>query len=57
VGTDARTQAVRVADVRRAITRNTVALVGSAPQFPHGTVDPIEELGARECACGAVLWC
>jgi sphinganine-1-phosphate aldolase len=30
--------------VRRAITANTVVLVGSAPGFPHGIVDPIEEL-------------
>lgn len=29
---------------RRAITRNTIALVGSAPAFPHGTLDPIAEL-------------
>jgi sphinganine-1-phosphate aldolase len=29
---------------RRAITDNTIALVGSAPPFPHGVVDPIEEL-------------
>ena len=27
-----------------AITNNTIALVGSAPPFPHGIVDPIEEL-------------
>ncbi len=35
---------------RRAITRNTIAIVGSAPQFPHGVVDPIQELSelARE---------
>lgn len=35
------------ADVDRmeeAITDNTIALVGSAPPFPHGIVDPIEEL-------------
>ena len=31
---------------RRAITRNTIALVGSAPSFPHGTIDPIPELAA-----------
>jgi sphinganine-1-phosphate aldolase len=31
---------------RRAITRNTVALVGSAPTFPHGVIDPIEDLAA-----------
>ncbi len=29
---------------RRAITRNTILLVGSAPQYPHGIVDPISEL-------------
>jgi sphinganine-1-phosphate aldolase len=30
--------------VRRAITRRTVVIVGSAPAFPHGIVDPIAEL-------------
>jgi sphinganine-1-phosphate aldolase len=29
---------------RRAVNRNTVALVGSAPSFPHGVIDPIQEL-------------
>jgi glutamate/tyrosine decarboxylase-like PLP-dependent enzyme len=29
---------------RKAITRNTVVVVGSAPSFPHGMVDPIPEL-------------
>jgi len=29
---------------REAINENTIALVGSAPAFPHGIVDPIEEL-------------
>ena len=36
------------ADVRameRACDRNTILIVGSAPQYPHGVVDPIEELG------------
>jgi len=33
-----------VSAARRALNRNTVALVGSAPSFPHGTIDPIEEL-------------
>lgn len=28
----------------RAITDNTIVLVGSAPSFPHGIVDPIREL-------------
>jgi sphinganine-1-phosphate aldolase len=29
---------------RQAINRNTIALIGSAPSFPHGVVDPIQEL-------------
>lgn len=29
---------------RRAINHNTIVVVGSAPAFPHGTVDPIAEL-------------
>jgi sphinganine-1-phosphate aldolase len=29
---------------RRAIAHNTVVIVGSAPSFPHGVIDPIEEL-------------
>ncbi|OGO52095.1 MAG: sphingosine-1-phosphate lyase, partial [Chloroflexi bacterium RBG_16_68_14] len=33
-----------VGATEKAITDNTVVLVGSAPQFPHGVVDPIEEL-------------
>jgi len=33
-----------VGAIRRAITRNTIAIVGSAPCFPHGVIDPIEEL-------------
>ena len=30
--------------VKKAIDRNTILLVGSAPQYCHGVVDPIEEL-------------
>ncbi|MCQ3939289.1 MAG: aspartate aminotransferase family protein [Chloroflexi bacterium] len=30
--------------VRRAVNRNTVVIVGSAPSFPHGAVDPIQEM-------------
>ena len=33
-----------VAAAEEAITRNTVALVASAPGFPHGVIDPVEEL-------------
>ena len=37
----------RKADVnamRKAITRNTCMLVGSTPPYPHGVLDPIEEI-------------
>lgn len=30
--------------VRRAISRKTVVIVGSAPSFPHGAIDPIQEI-------------
>jgi len=29
---------------RKAISRNTVVIMGSSPSFPHGAIDPIEEL-------------
>ncbi len=29
---------------RRAVNRNTVVIVGSAPSFPHGAIDPIKDL-------------
>ncbi len=38
-----------------AINRNTVALVGSAPSFPHGVIDPIPELAALAQAHGVGL--
>lgn len=33
-----------VAATEKAITPNTIVIVGSAPSFPHGVIDPIEEL-------------
>ena len=42
IGTDFR---VNLKAVRRLINRNTILLVGSAPQYPHGVVDPIADLG------------
>jgi glutamate/tyrosine decarboxylase-like PLP-dependent enzyme len=35
---------VDVEAVRRAITRNTIVIVGSAPTFPHGVIDDIKAL-------------
>jgi glutamate/tyrosine decarboxylase-like PLP-dependent enzyme len=49
VGLDSR------ADVRAAqgaINRNTVVVVGSAPSFPHGAIDPIAELSELARARG-----
>jgi glutamate/tyrosine decarboxylase-like PLP-dependent enzyme len=33
-----------VGAARKALSRNTVVIVGSAPSFPHGAMDPIGEL-------------
>ncbi len=40
--------------VRKVITPNTIVIVGSAPCFPHGAIDPIEEMSeiARENGIG-----
>ena len=32
--------------MRGMISGNTMMLVGSAPQFPHGSIDPIQEIAA-----------
>ncbi|CAN8304065.1 unnamed protein product [Cochlearia groenlandica] len=37
---------------RRYINRNTIMIVGSAPGFPHGIIDPIEELGELALSYG-----
>lgn len=51
VGVDFRADVGAMGD---AICERTVAIVGSAPSFPHGVVDPIEELSelARERGIG-----
>ena len=36
---------VDVEKMRAAITANTILLVGAAPNYPHGVIDPIEALG------------
>ena len=50
VGEDLRAD---VRATRRALTRNTAVVVGSAPGFPHGAIDPIEELSELARAHGA----
>lgn len=42
VGPDYRLAA---AEVKRHINKNTVLIVASAPGFPHGVIDHVEELG------------
>ena len=37
---------VDVAEMAKLITPNTIMLVGSAPAYPHGVVDPIPEIAA-----------
>ncbi len=36
---------VDIKAMKKAMNRRTVLLVGSAPQYPHGIVDPIEDIG------------
>ncbi|HSJ90259.1 MAG TPA: aminotransferase class V-fold PLP-dependent enzyme [Anaerolineales bacterium] len=38
--------------VKKSITPNTIVIVGSAPSFPHGAIDPIEELSELARAYG-----
>lgn len=51
VGPDMRANA---AAMKKAVSRNTICMVGSAPTFPHGVIDPIRELSefARERGIG-----
>ena len=35
---------VDIHKLERAVDRNTICIVGSAPNFPHGLIDPIEDL-------------
>jgi glutamate/tyrosine decarboxylase-like PLP-dependent enzyme len=46
VPVDPATTLVRPQDMAAAIDASTIALVGSAGNYPYGTIDPIAELGA-----------
>lgn len=37
---------------KNAINKNTVVMVGSAPSFPHGTIDPIAEMSSLALEAG-----
>ncbi len=49
------TTTVEPSEMAAAIDEDTIALVGSAGNYPYGTIDPIEELGALALAHGAGL--
>lgn len=59
VPVDPQTRKVNLKAMEKAISRNTVVLVGSAPQFPHGIVDPIEDIAklARKRGIGVHVDC
>ena len=38
--------------VRNAVNKNSIVIIGSAPGFPHGIIDPIEELSAIAAEAG-----
>ncbi len=46
---------VDVKAVKKRINRNTILIVASAPPYPHGVVDPIEELGKLAASKGIPL--
>jgi len=56
---DAKTGKADVRAMRKAINRNTVMIVGSCPSFPHGCIDPIQDLGklARKYKLGFHVDC
>jgi glutamate/tyrosine decarboxylase-like PLP-dependent enzyme len=39
-------QRADVESARKAVTANTILMVGSAPAYPHGVIDPIREMAA-----------
>ncbi|XP_041011914.1 sphingosine-1-phosphate lyase isoform X1 [Juglans microcarpa x Juglans regia] len=41
--------------IKRHINRNTILIVGSAPGFPHGIIDPVQELGELATSFGICL--
>lgn len=55
VGIDPVTYEADLEAVKKAIGPNTILLVGSAPQFAHGVVDPIRELGQLALEHGLLL--
>lgn len=42
---DPKTYKADLKDLKKKINKNTILMVGSAPQYVHGVIDPIEEMG------------
>jgi len=55
VDVDPISRRVRPEDMSRAITKNTFMIVGSAPNYPNGSIDPIVELGQIAKKKGVLL--
>ncbi|KIR51764.1 sphinganine-1-phosphate aldolase [Cryptococcus gattii Ru294] len=49
------TRKANVKAMERAVNPNTIMIVGSAPNFPDGAIDPIPELGALAKRCNIGL--
>lgn len=52
VAEDEKTRSVSAAAIKRAINENTIFVIGSCPQYPHGSVDPIADIAAVAKAAG-----
>ena len=51
------TQRVDVAAMERMVSSQTAMLVGSAPQFAHGSIDPIKEIAQLGVKVGIKSFC
>lgn len=50
-----RNYATDISRLKRMINRNTIMVLGSAPEYPHGTIDPIAEMGAIAAEAGVPM--
>eukprot|EP00041_Stephanoeca_diplocostata_P014065 m.252463 g.252463 ORF g.252463 m.252463 type:complete len:542 (+) comp19566_c0_seq1:61-1686(+) len=55
VAVDPRTMEADINKMAAACNRNTILIVGSAPQYPHGILDPIQDLAALAKRTGCLM--
>ena len=50
---------INLSSVRAAITSNTIMMYASAPSYPHGAIDPVQEMGkiAKQFGIGLHVDC